>query len=185
MTPSPADWGSDRFDSDLRALTDLQRANDAADQRRREHWLRQQSAEEGTFAGVLLDLGEREQLLALSTATGRTLRGVIRTIGTDFVGLRSPTGEGALVPLRTITAIRPEPGSGPTVGDRVVQVDASLSNVLSNLATERPWVSVHTLCGTGLAGELRAVGQDLLVLRSGAEGTTYVPIGTVSDVALP
>ena len=60
MTPSPADWGSDRFDSDLRALTDLQRANDAADQRRREHWLRQQSAEEGTFAGVLLDLGERD-----------------------------------------------------------------------------------------------------------------------------
>lgn len=185
MTPSTADGGSDRFDTDLRALLDLQRATDAAAQRRREHWLRQQSAEEGTFAGVLLDLGEREQLLALTTVTGRVLRGVIRTIGGDFVGLRSPAGEGALVPLKAIASISPEPGSGPTVGDRVVQVDASLSTVLGNLAAERPWVSLHTLAGMALAGELRAVGQDLLVLRCGADGTTYVPMSTVGDVMLP
>lgn len=185
VTPTEADGGATSFDAELRNLTDEQRSTAAAAARRREHWLRQQATEEGSFGGVLLDLGERELLLALSTRSGRTLRGVIWTIGTDFVGLRAPGGEGALVPLGAITAIRPEPGSTPTVGDRLVQVDASLSAVLRNLAAERPWVALHTVTGAGLAGELRSVGQDLLVLRSEAGEITYVPLATVSDVVLP
>lgn len=185
VTPTEADGGSASFDADLRDLTDEQRAAAAADARRREHWLHLQATDEGTFGGVLLDLGEREQSLAVSTRTGRTLRGVIRTIGTDFVGLRSPGGEGALVPLGAITVIRPEPGSAPTVGDRLVRMDASLATVLRDLAAERPWVSLHTVANDGLAGELRSVGQDLLVLRSHTGENTYVPLATVGDVVLP
>ncbi|CAN5228477.1 hypothetical protein BH20ACT3_BH20ACT3_03650 [soil metagenome] len=176
---------TDGVDREIRDLTDQQRAADAAEARRREHWLRLQASEEGTFDGVLLDLGEREQLLAVSTVTGRVLRGVVRTIGVDFVGLRAPSGEGALVPLRSLTTVRPEPGSRPTVGDRLVQMDASLASVLSNLAPERPWMSVHTLGGDGFAGALQGVGQDLLVLKGPSGDETYVPLYAIGDVMLP
>lgn len=172
-------------DADLRVITDEQRAADAAAQRRREHWLLRQAGEAGTFEGVLVDLGEREQLLALSTTTGRVLRGVIRTIGADFVGLRAPSGEGALVPLAAITVARPEPGSRPSVGDRLVQVDTTLLGVLANLASERPWVSLHSLGGETIAGHLREVGRDQVVLRTSADLDAYVPVQAISDVALP
>lgn len=185
MTPTEADGGSASFDADLRNLTDDERAAAAADARRRQHWLHQQAADEGSLGGVLLDLGERKQLVALSTAGGRTVRGVIATMGTDFVGLRSPGSERVLVPLAAITAIRPEPGTTPTVGDRLVHVDASIGAVLHGLAAERPWVSLHTAAEDGAAGELRSVGQDVLVLRSLAGEATYVPLATVTDVVVP
>lgn len=184
MAPGPADGGHGDLDAGLRDLTDHQRAREAADERRRAHWLHQQSADEGTFAGVLLDLGEREVALAVSTVGGRTLRGVVRTVGADFVGLRAPGGEGGLVPLGAIVAVRPEPGTAASVGDRVVEVDAALASVLATLAGERPWVSLHTRSGQGFAGELRSVGRDLLTVH-GTTGPTYVPLATVSDVALP
>lgn len=183
-------WGKqgdtvDTVDARIREFTDEQRAADAAEARRREHWLRRQASEEGTFDGVLLDLGEREQLLAVSTVTGRVLRGVVRTIGGDFLGLRAPSGEGALVPLRSVTTVRPEPGSRPTVGDRLVQMDATLISVLANLATQRPQTSLHTLGGEGFTGLLHSVGQDLLVLQGPSGEETYVPMVALADVMFP
>ncbi len=179
--------GSDHLDADLRELTDHQRAASAVEARRREHWLRRQATDEGSFGGVLVDLAEHDRLLAVSTVTGRTLRGVIRTIGADFVGLRSSAGESTLVPHRAVTAIRAEPSSAATVGDtseRAERVEASLAAVLQDLAGERPWVSAHTVDGDGVAGELRGVGQDLLLLRSPVGDITYVPLVAVTDVVL-
>lgn len=180
-----ADGDADPLDAPLRDLTDRQRADDAAEARRRGRWLRRQAEEEGSLAGVLLDLGERDQAIALSTVTGRTLRGVIRTIGADFVGLRGPGGEGSLVPLLALTAIRTEPGATGTVGDRVVAVDTSLGAVLADLAADRPWVALHTVAGEGVAGELLSAGTDVLRVRSPAGATTYVPLATLADVVLP
>lgn len=185
MTPTEADDGPATFDADLRNLTDDERAAAAAGARRRQHWLHQQATDEGSLGGVLLDLGERKQLVALSTTGGRTLRGVVATMGTDFVGVRSPGGESVLVPFAAITAIRPEPGTTPTVGDRLVRVDASLATVLHGLAAQRPWVSLHAGSEDGAAGELRSVGRDVLVLRSLAGESTYVPLASVSDVMVP
>ena len=185
MTSSEADGGAADLDARLRAFTDEARAAAGADARRREASLRHQASEEGTVAGVLLDLAERDQLLSVTTAGGRTLRGVIRTIGADFVGLRAPGGEGAMVPTASITAIRTEPQAAPTVGDRAVHIGSSLRVVLSDLATERPWVSVHTVTDEGVAGTLWSVGQDVLAVRAAAATTTYVPMAMVGDVVLP
>lgn len=184
MTSPGAPGGADPVDRELRDLTDHQRATSAAETRRREHWLRLQAADEGSFGGVLVDLAEQDRLLAVSTLTGRTLRGVIGTIGADFVGLRSPTGESVLVPLHAFTAIRTEPGSASTVGDRAERVGASLAAVLHDLSGERPWVLVHTADGEAVAGELRGVGRDLVLLRSTNGDTTYVPLAAVADVVL-
>ncbi|QXC62393.1 hypothetical protein KSP35_06225 [Aquihabitans sp. G128] len=185
MTPTDADGGPDRFDDDLRALTDHQRATDAAAERRREAALRAQSGEAGTFAGVLADLGEREQQVAVATVTGRVLRGAIRTLGTDFVGLRGLGGDGALVATGAITAVRPEPGSAPTVGDRPVTLGRTLAGVLADLAPERPYVTLHTWAGDAVAGHLRHAGVDVLELRTDAGATAYVPTAMVSDLVLP
>ncbi len=121
----------------------------------------------------------------MSTAGGHTLDGVIRTLGADFLGLRSRVGAGAFVPLAAITAIRQESGSVPSVGDRVVQVEERLSTVLVSLARERPWVSLHTNTGDHLVGELRTVGTDLLHLRTEAGGVAYVPLLALADLVLP
>jgi hypothetical protein len=185
MAPDDARGGRSSFDDDLRDLTDEQRARAAAEARRRQHWLHQQAAEEGSFRGVLLDLGERRLLVAVATRSGRTVRGTIVRIGRDYVGLQAPEGERALLPLEAITAVRPQPGSGPpTLGDRAVVVSTSLAAVLGELVAERPRLSVHTATGDGIAGELRSTGRDLLVLRDDGGEVVYVPLGAVTDVSI-
>ncbi|MCU1497495.1 MAG: hypothetical protein JWM47_1448 [Acidimicrobiales bacterium] len=185
MTPAGVDGGSDRFDADLRAITDQQRALDAAQARRREHNLRAQAGEAGNFVGVLADLGEGEQPVAMSTGTGRVLRGVIRTLGSDFVGLRGPGGDGTLVSMAAICAVRSEPGRAPTMGDRMVQLTSTLGGVLGDLASERPWLTLHTTSGDALVGRLVRVGLDVVVLRTQSDGSGYVPLAKINDVVLP
>ncbi|HEX2578155.1 MAG TPA: hypothetical protein VHK88_17535 [Aquihabitans sp.] len=185
MDPTEADGGSAAFDAALRALTDDERAGAAAAERRREHSLRRQAAESGAFAGVLLDLAERRQRLVIVTVGGRSVRGTIRTLGTDFVGLRSPGAETALVATRAVTSVRTEPGTAPTAGDRVVHLDASLAAVLADLAAERPWCSVHTTAGEAVGGELRGAGVDVIAVRAATGDTTYVPLHAVVDVVVP
>ncbi|CAN5733752.1 hypothetical protein BH10ACT1_BH10ACT1_00510 [soil metagenome] len=185
MTPTEADGGSDGFEADVRSLTDQQRAADAADARRREHSLRAQAAEDGTFAGVLVDLAERGQQLAVSTLAGRVVRGVVHAVGADFVALRSPGGEEGLVPLDAVTAVRAEPGSTPTVGDRAVQVLATLAGSLAELAVDRPWISLHTRQGEAVVGQLRRAGRDVLSVRTDGGATTYLPLANLNDVVVP
>ncbi len=183
MAPDGAGGGASSFDHDLRALGDDERALAAARARRRQHWLEQQAAEEGSLRGVLLDLGERTVLLAVSTIGGRTLRGTIARIGHDFVVLLAPEGGRALVAIGAVTVVRPEPGSHPVpVGDRAVVVDTSLGAELSALAAERPWVSVRTRAGDAVTGVLRGTGRDVLVLRGDDGEPAYVPLAAVGDV---
>ncbi len=185
MAPDTADPGHEPTDAELRRLTDDERRRSAVDARRDGHTLRQQAREEGSFRGVLLDLGERDLLVAVATATGRTIRGAIRSVGFDFVGIRSSSGEEALVPIASLTSVQAEPGSRPSVGDRRVALDATLDVTLAGLAPDRPRVSVHTLDGRTVTDHLDAVGRDVLALRAGpAGGTTYVPLHAVGDVTL-
>ena len=186
MSRREADGGSDAFDHHLRDLFDDEQRADAVRNRRREHGLRRQAEEAGQLAGVLLDLGEREQLVVVATSAGRNLRGVVRTVGGDFIGLRSPAGDGALVPLSAIAAVRTEPGAERTVGDRVVRMDGSLVAVLTDLAAGRPFVAIHTADGRRIAGELRSTGHDVLTLElPDGGGSIYVAISAICDLALP
>lgn len=173
-----------RLETELRQLTDNQRVSDAAESRRREVWLRRQAAESGTFSGVLRDLGERRALVVVSIGQRHQVRGVIRTIGTDFVSLRTPGVGAYLVMLGAITSVRAEPDTTASIGDRVVQVGATLGAVLAELAAEHPTITVHTSGGDRVEGELRASGLDVVSLRTGG-ATTYVPLEAVSHCSLP
>ena len=168
----------------LARLTDDQRAVDAAEARRREQWLRRQAAEGGSLAGVLRDLAERQNLVAVGTAAGRTLRGTVVTVGGDFVGLKATNGERVLVAIAAITSLRPEPGSAATSGDRDVPSGASLGAVLSELAADGHRISVRTDDGAAMAGRLRAVGTDVLTMQGDVSSLTYIPLARVNDVVL-
>jgi len=170
---------SARLDAELRELTDRQRAEDAAAARRQEAWFRRQATESGTFHGVLLDLAERQVLVAVTTLDRSLIRGVIRTLGSDFVSVRIPGVGASLVAISAITSVRAEPGAPTSSGDRTIEVGASLGAVLAEMATDHPAVSVHTTAGDRVEGELRAAGQDLVTLRVGAS-VTYLPMATIS-----
>jgi hypothetical protein len=167
------------------------RVDDAARQRTRERWLRQQAEEGGTLAGVLCDLGERGTAVAVRTRAGRQHQGRIRAVGDDFVAVSpDPDRSGPVfVALDAVSSVRvmPGPGSAPT-GDRAVRTGLRLSEVLAGLAAERERALIVALDGEdAVAGSLRSVGRDVVVVRlDGPEpATAYVPIAAVAELVLP
>jgi hypothetical protein len=162
------------------------RADGAVAERTRERWLRQVADESATYAGVLVDLAERGTPVAVHTAGGRRHRGVVAGVGTDFVALRAASGHDVLLAFSGIAAVRVDGGGAP-VGDRVVDVEMGLAEALAAIAGARPRVLVVTSAdGEGLAGELRAVGRDVVTLRlDGADRSpAYVAIASIAEVTL-
>lgn len=179
--------GADRagFASRLDRWVADARVDLAAAQRTRERWLQEVAAQEATLVGILVDLAERRSVVALSTTGGRRHRGVIGSVGADFIAVRAAAGPDVLIALAAVAMVRTLPDEGPVAGDRVVVVQLTLAEVLRELAADRERVAV--LAGTEVvAGELRSVGVDLVVLRT--DGTppagAYLPLGTVSEVTL-
>lgn len=162
------------------------RVQEAALQRARERWLRRQSEEESSLAGVLTDLAERGTAVVITTASGRRHRGVVRGIGADFCAMRSETGQDLLVRLGAIGTVRTLPAVRAVTGDRPVQLSLRLADVLLGLSAERPTVLVVTGDDETARGELRAVGSDVATVRGDGQppATTYVPLDAICEVAL-
>lgn len=160
-----------------------QRAAAAAAARTRERWLRQAAEEEARVAGVLLDLAERAAVVVVRATGGRTHRGRVRGVGEDFAALRTGAGD-VLLPYASMVAIRAE--GAPSAGaDRAHALDLGLAEALAAVAGDRPRALVVARDGTGLAGELRSVGLDVLALRLAEGGATvHVPLAAVAEVTL-
>lgn len=184
MADLDADAAGGVDDAGLRELTDDTRAAIEAGERRRRTSLHQQAAEEGTMAGILVDLAERKILVAVGTTGGRTLRGSVAAIGRDVIALRATNGSVALVAVAAVTTVRAEPGAVPTIGDRILDGTATLLGHLAGLAPERPKISVRTVTGETVAGALRTVGLDVVVIRAGSNASVYVAGAAISDVLL-
>jgi hypothetical protein len=160
-------------------------ADEAAAARSRERWLRQAATEGATFAGVLVDLGERAAPVVIGGRAGRRHRGVVRAVGADFCGLRTPEGADVLLTYGGISSVRPEGRGTAVVGDRSVTLDVGIAEALAALAEDRPRVLVVTMADAdGVAGELSAVGTDVLTLRLDGRGrpSAYLPIPSVAEV---
>jgi hypothetical protein len=178
--PNP-DQCTDPYTELLRSVA-ADRVDDAADARRRTHWLLRQSEEEGSFAGVLADLAERADAVVCTTRHGRRHVGRLHALGADFVAVRNGGGL-VLVALDALAQVRTHPGTAPVTGDRAVRLERRMVEVLAELCSERPDVVV----GTGEAevrGELRAVGRDVVTLRmSGRPATAaYVALAATDEV---
>ena len=163
------------------------RSTDAAAARARTHWLRVQSEQSATFAGVLVDLAERSSPVVIHTRAGRRHRGVIALVAADFCAVRTDGGLDVFVGYCGIGSVRPDPHTAGPSGDRVVRAELTLAEMLSIVGAERPRVLVvTTVDDEGLAGELRSVGRDVVTVRldGPARATAYVPIGTIAEVAI-
>jgi hypothetical protein len=163
------------------------RVDEAVDARAREAFLRRTAGEGASFAGVLLDLAEQSGPVLLTLAGGRRHRGRLRAVGADFVVLETEQGSQVLVADRGIAAVRPDAGAPALAGDRPLTVAAGLAEALAIVAEDRPRVLLVVAGDAdGLAGELRSVGQDVLVLRMDGSGrpTAYVPVANLVEVTL-
>lgn len=161
-------------------------ADDAAAARARTAWLRRQAAEEGTFAGALVDLAERAAPVVVHLHNGRRHRGTLVLVGRDFVALRTAGGRDVLVAERGLASVRTLPADAVTIGDRPVLTDLTLAETLAALADERARVLLigHD-AEDALAGELRGVGADLVTIRlDGGGGTAYVSSSSVLELSV-
>ncbi len=174
------------------------RARDAADARARERWLRRSAEEEAEFAGVLLDLAERDVIAVITTSSGRRHPGRVAALGADFVAVRTDWNRTTLVALGAVASVQVN-GLGPATAGRDRQpqlrsgtqpgegrsVAVSMADVLAHAAGRRPRVHVHCDAAT-LAGELRSVGTDVVTLRTDGDpsGQAYVSLASVSEISL-
>jgi hypothetical protein len=185
--PGPGDLlGSGALTARLERWAAEARADEAARVRTRERWLRQAAEEDATIAGVLADLGERRETVALRTRAGRAHQGSVRVVGSDFVALRTGTGD-VLLAMAAVGVVRTAPGVAPAAGDRAMLADLSLGEVLAGLAADRERILVVTLDGAdAVAGTLRSVGADVVVLRTEGDRpvTAYVRLATIGEVSL-
>lgn len=161
-------------------------ADEAARSRARTAWLARQAAEEGTFAGVLVDLAERGAAVVVHLHNGRRHRGRITLVGRDFCGLRTGAGRDVLVAERGLASVRTLPGDAVTVGDRPVRADLTFAETLAALADHRVRVLAVGHDGDdAVSGELRSVGADVLTVRlDGGGGTAYVSSSSVLELSL-
>jgi len=161
------------------------RVDDAAARRAKQRWLEDQAGDTATVAGVLLDLGERELTVQVTTAAGRHVRGVVAGLGADFVTFRDARGVLAVVPLRAVALVRPGPGVRAATGDRMPGLDAAFSEALAAFAVERPDVTVHA-AGDDVHGRLVAAGIDVLTVRldGASHDVVHVATGTVDHLVM-
>lgn len=161
------------------------RVDDAARARARQHWLRVQSEEESSVAGVLLDLAERGRPVVIDVGEHR-LRTQIVGLGADFVAGRSDQGQDVLVRLAAIDAFRTEPGGGATTGDRAPALEVHFASVLAPVAAEHPEVLVRTRSGGSMRGQLRSASAELLHIRAAGTPPTpaWVPLDAVALIVL-
>lgn len=186
LEPSAANVlrGRDPFAAILHGIA-ATRVDDAATARSKARWLARQAEEEGTLAGVLVDLGERGEPVVVTTLAGRRFAGVVRALGVDFVALGARSGATVLVALPALASVRTRPGAAAVAGDRAVRVERRFAEVLAELAADRPAVVVGA-GATEVRGELRAVGKDVATLRvDGTPATAaYLPLPVASDVVV-
>jgi hypothetical protein len=173
--------GPDRFERWLAAL----RIDEAARARVRRRWLRHAAEEDATLAGVLLDLAERQAPVSLVTSGGRRHHGPVVVVGEDFAGLRTGIDRHVLVRLDHVVSVRPIDEDAAPIGDRDVASSLRLLDVLIGLAGDRldAWLLLSS--GDQVAGSLRSVGRDVVVVRAdgGSGTTTYVNLEAVVEVA--
>jgi hypothetical protein len=162
------------------------RVDEAARSRARRHWLRSAAEEDASFAGVLLDLAERDAIVAVTMASGRHHHGELVVVGDDFIALRNGPEHHVVLRRPMVAAVRSVSELVAPVGDREVRSELHLVDVLIALAADRSDASLQLVSGDAVAGEVRSVGVDVVVLRSGGPPptTVYASLDAVVEVAL-
>jgi hypothetical protein len=138
----------------------------------------------GRGRGHLEDLAERGRPVLVHLHNGRLHRGAVAGVGADFAVVRATSGRDVIVALAALASVRTLPGEPPTTGDRFRPTAATLAETLVALGDERARVMVVGADPRqAIVGELRAVGRDVLTIRSEG-GTAYVVLASVAEISL-
>jgi len=183
----PAGFDSLSPGGDLDRFLDDLRIGEAAARRRRIRHLREAAAGDASLVGVLTDAAEAGSSVVVRTATGRPLRGCIELIGIDAVGIRSPEGQVAFVPLHAIATIElpSDAPAGPT-RPGTTRPGPSFATIVATLAAEQAMALVDVVgLGATLAGSLRQAGDDVVALRiEGPPRVVHVALRQVSALVV-
>lgn len=156
-----------------------ERSSEAARSRSLERSMRDQAVASATWAGSLVDLAERRSQVAVCIGTAR-LSGALEAVGRDFCVLVRSGPRPVLVRLDRITSLRLDPTAGHRLpgGGRFPALELSLLAALSILAEERWPVNLALAAGDQVAGDLVAVGEDVLTVREkdGPRRSVLVPL---------
>lgn len=147
--------------------------------RRRERWIRHRLTEEATLAGALAAAIGRD--VAVQVLTGDRVSGVLAVVGSDVIEVRRRHGC-TWVSIEAVTALEvgaPLPAAGPPLDG------ASMVEVLCDLVEERTEVVLTLAGGTGVRGELLAVGAVATVDTGSGGRTAYVPLAAIVSVTRP
>jgi hypothetical protein len=178
-----------------------ERVADAARQRSRERWLRQQAIEAATMTGVLTDLAEQRAEVTLRTRTHPFI-GRMVGVARDFVVVEERSGAALMVATAHLASVSPLPGRragaapsydrGDPSGDRNPPLPILLVDALALLAADRSPVRLGVTSGELILGDLIAVGIDVITVQgdSLARGNgparrdhLYIPLAAVEVCA--
>jgi hypothetical protein len=173
---------------ELIELLEEERAADRSTARGRERHLRRVAEEGASLAGALLDLAERGSSVTIRTEGGRVHHGVVVGVGEDFCVVRGAGSSDTYLRVGALATVRPQHGErhAPATGDRRAPRDIRLVELLATVAAERPRVAIVVRGGEAVAGELRAVGTDVVTLRLDGDGRglCYVAAASIVEVAV-
>lgn len=158
----------------------------AARSRSRARWQHQLAIEEGTWRGLLCDLAETAAAIVIDTNLGRRLQGTVVAVGSDFVTVTTTAGGRVVLATRAISAIHLGPGQSGPFGRAVAPNHTTLSELLAELAGEKPTLTWHLTERTSVMGQLVGVGRGFVHLRVEATPptTSYLPIGDRTMIGL-
>jgi hypothetical protein len=171
----------DDFVAALDRWAAAQRAAAGAASRARERSLREQAATQARWTGILVDLAEQGAQVTAVVAN-RHRRGRIVGVGRDFFVLEAHPGRTGLARSDAVASLWPEHGAALPGGTRGAAIDLSLVMALALVAEERSPVCLVTPAGLETSGDLVAVGEDVLTVRTEPPGRrlAYVPLGAVA-----
>ena len=154
--------------------------------RQRRHWVRQGEREATTLVGLLVNLAESGAEIGLDVAGGRRFGGRVRGVGPDVVTLVGSDGRAVVVRLDRVSLVRPHRDDrGQHAGHRVASLSSRFTEVLVELAAERPTVAVHLAEGDPVLGRLQWCGRDVCCVTGGSPALPlYVPIAAIAAVAV-
>lgn len=163
------------------------RIDELSQAKSREHWLRQQLAEDTTFSGVLVDLAEQAQPVVITTAAANDHSGVVVTVGADFLVLQDELATEVLIRRAAIVGVRTVGQATTSLGSRTATVDMYFNEALSALAENQPRVIVATTgSNPAVVGDLHIVGQDVVTLNTASQtmALTYIPTASITEISV-
>ena len=172
-------------DRDLASLLDDARGAEAATQRTRQRWLRQQAQGDARLCGVLLHATEHGHDVAIATVAGGSHSGTLAGVGPDFCTLHAASRT-TLITLAAVATVVPGAGVAalPATDHREPPEGTNFAEALAERAEDRPVVLME-VAGRGepLRGVLVAVGTDVASVETDGRGIVYVSLASLAAVS--